>query len=78
MEKADAKSDEQPAVETVKPEDVKKEQVPTDQKQSFVDQVAEGLAAKVPADRFEKDEEEKKEENATTTAASGEPSKEPT
>lgn len=41
-----------------------------DQKQSFVDQVSEGLAQKIPADRFEKTApetpiiEEKKEEDA--------------
>lgn len=40
-----------------------------DQKQSFVDQVSEGLVKKVSADRFSKTEEEEEKKNEATTAS---------
>ena len=74
-----AKTDDQPAVEettqAAATAEADKDEAKVDKKQSFVDEVAAGLAQKVPADRFTIEEEEK---NAETAAATEDPSKEPT
>jgi hypothetical protein len=56
-------------MEEAKMEDQKRPAEVIDQKQSFVDQVAEGLQKKVSADRFSKNEDEEEKKNEAPTAA---------
>ena len=55
-------------MEESKMEDQKRPEV-LDQKQSFVDQVAEGLVKKVSSDRFKTEDEDEEKKNEATTAA---------